>query len=170
MIFARAPSIKTTGSLELYGGLGASKRSNADHKCIDAAVDSAHNALMTLTKEQNARVRAELRDLLGTLHGSKTGVANHLGVSQAQISLFLAGKSGAGMKLLSALSRRSGKPIDEILGRQAPDLAEENYNLKDELAYERQRNAALVSALEEVLDAVEEVVAKHRKTLRANGR
>ena len=117
---------------------------------------------MLLTQTQNERVRSEAKELLRRdWHGSMTGLANHLGLSQSQISQFLGGKTGAGMKLLKALSFRTGKPIDVILGKQAPDLEERVSELEDEIRNLQKEKDALTQALR----AFVELAAKYKRAL-----
>jgi transcriptional regulator with XRE-family HTH domain len=124
---------------------------------------------MVLTKEQNDRVRQELRrQMVESKYKTRFGFAHVLKVSPGQVSQFLNGKTGAGMKLLAAMSRWSGKPIDEILGKQQPDLAEKISSLEDALADEKNRNTELSKALAEVLKLVDEA-RRHRSTLRLWG-
>lgn len=123
---------------------------------------------MVLTKEQNDRVRQELRRQLAESKYTRFGLAHVLKVSPGQLSQFLNGKTGAGIKLLAAMSRWSGKPIDEILGKQKPDLAEEYSALKSELEYEKERNAKLSEALASVLKLVDDA-ARYEGVLRKWG-
>jgi hypothetical protein len=54
------------------------------------------------------------------------------------------------------------KPIDELLGKQAPDLAIDNENLKDELRELKAENDVLRAALQGVAD----LAARHADLLR----
>lgn len=59
----------------------------------------------SLTVPQNERVLAALRELLAKHNNNQSEVARKLGVTQATISAFLSGKSGAGNQLVEALMR-----------------------------------------------------------------
>ena len=105
---------------------------------------------MELSREQNQAVRQQVRALLAQYHGNMTSLARALGVSQSQISQFLGGKTGAGMKLLRGLSRRTLKSIDEILGKEEPDHHLRVMDLEDENRELRSANTRLAEALRKV--------------------
>jgi len=66
--------------------------------------------------EQNERLRERARDLLSERYdGNKTALAAALGLSQATVSNFLNGKSGAGFQLVTALARELGVTHDALV-------------------------------------------------------
>lgn len=68
----------------------------------------------SLTADELAHARAVARAIVDEL-GSQTAAVERLGVSKAALSDLLNGGS-VGMKLVAALSRATGRSIDEVLG------------------------------------------------------
>lgn len=68
----------------------------------------------SLGSEQNRRVRAAARSLLPR-YGSITALARRLGMTQAGLSSFLCGRTGAGFQLATALARELGVSLTELI-------------------------------------------------------
>lgn len=77
----------------------------------------------SLTPEQNARVREAVRELLPR-HGSViTALAKALGITQAGLSSFLSGRTGAGLQLATAVARAEGVSLNALLDGVADEGA-----------------------------------------------
>lgn len=71
----------------------------------------------SLTEAQNENVRAIAQELLSAkpFEGNVSSMAAGIGVSQSGLHTFLSGSVGAGMVLLTALSKYTRTPVDELL-------------------------------------------------------
>jgi transcriptional regulator with XRE-family HTH domain len=69
----------------------------------------------SLTTEQNDRVRAAVRELLPAHDGVITALAKALGITQAGLSSFLSGRTGAGMQLAQAVARAKGVSLAMLI-------------------------------------------------------
>lgn len=74
----------------------------------------------SMPPEQNEAVRRFTRAWIEKNHTSALAAAKALGVAQGHLSEFLAGKRGAGMKLITALQSKTDASIEEILGLRSP--------------------------------------------------
>lgn len=71
-----------------------------------------------LREGENEAVRAFVRDIINQrFNGNQSAAAKAWGVTQPSISDLLSKKRGAGMKLLSAVSRFAGVSIEQLVGR-----------------------------------------------------
>lgn len=72
-----------------------------------------------------ARLRAELRAWVDREHGGNTSAAARaLRLSQPAVRDVLLGNRGVGAKLLEAFAAASGRSMDELVGRAAPNTDE----------------------------------------------
>lgn len=71
----------------------------------------------SLTEQQNENVRRIAREILHSkpFNGTESAMATGIGFSQSGLHSFLAGTVGAGMGLLTALSRYTRTPVDDLL-------------------------------------------------------
>lgn len=75
-------------------------------------------ASKSLSPERSAAVRARLaRIVRDDFGGNVKATAKRLGVAQSQLSLFTAGKTGAGLKLIESLADYERIPLDVVIGR-----------------------------------------------------
>jgi hypothetical protein len=78
----------------------------------------------SLSPERNESARAFVRELVrAKFDGNTLAAAKAFGLSDATLYDFLAGKRGAGLKLLEAVSRYSRVQIPKILGMEADTVA-----------------------------------------------
>lgn len=72
----------------------------------------------SLRPEQNDYIRGVLQAVVDEdFGGVATAAAKALGIPQSQASDFLAGKTGAGQKVVFALADYTGRSLDELYGR-----------------------------------------------------
>ena len=71
----------------------------------------------SITAEQNENLRQIARELLAAepFEGNESAMAKGIGVSQSGLHTFIAGNVGAGMVIITALSRYTRTPVDELL-------------------------------------------------------
>ena len=70
---------------------------------------------------QNERLRSLALDLRG--EDTTTALAKRLGVTQAGLSSFLTGRTGAGVQLASAIAAECGMTLDEAAGMPGGGVA-----------------------------------------------
>lgn len=82
--------------------------------------------------EENVRLRARARELLlGRFGDNRTAMAKALEVSQATVSNFLSGKSGAGRTLATAIARELGISHDALVVGDASAAGTESVRFGD---------------------------------------
>ncbi len=108
-----------------------------------------------LSPEQNDRVRALLRALVGT-YGSETALAKALEVKQPTISSVLSGRHGTSWGLLHRVAKLAGVPPAELLGEPVDEVAPVAHSpgLRAFLASNEGRSLALTVAEVRFLYAV----------------
>jgi len=80
-----------------------------------------------LSDEQNARLRAAVKDELCSLVPKQLHLSKLLGITQGNLSAFLDGKRGGSAALALRVAFLLNQPVEEILGvRRVPELVDEN--------------------------------------------
>lgn len=107
----------------------------------------------SLTDKQNENVRRIAKGILQgkPFDGNESGMASAIGVSQSGLHTFLAGNVGAGMTLLTALSRHTKTPVDELLqGNRKTSFTDDKFPARSD-ALQRLQGVILPEVAEAIL-------------------